>query len=108
VRVYVGLYGGVVVGYYYLVATSMSPDTISAEALEKFGRVNITPCVYLGMIGVHRGFQGNGVGNLLMVHAMQKTLEVANLVGIYALTLDAVDEKTAATYEMGIPKIYRA
>lgn len=99
VRVYVALIGGAIVGYYYLVAQSTPPDRVSEEAIKKFGRVNATPCVYLGMIGTHKEFQKNGIGKTLMVHAMRRTLDVAHLIGIYALTLEAVDEKTAGTYE---------
>jgi GNAT superfamily N-acetyltransferase len=99
VRVYVAHYEGEAVGYYYLVAATHPPEKVSAEAIEKFGRVNATPSVYLGMIGTHGPWQGNGIGKILMLHAMQKTLEVASLIGIYALTLTAIDEETAKRYE---------
>jgi len=81
------------------VASTHPPETVSKEAIEKFGRVNSTPCVYLGMIGVNGDHQGSGVGRLLMLHAMKKTLEVADLVGIYALTLTAIDQSTAERYK---------
>ena len=99
VRVYVAAYKSQPIGYYYLVAASNIPETVSAEAVKKFGRVNSTPCVYLGMIGVCEDYSGSGVGKTLMIHAMKKTLEVADLVGLYALTLDAVDEHIAKRYE---------
>jgi GNAT superfamily N-acetyltransferase len=98
VRVYTATYENEIIGYYYLVATSNPPDHVSEEAFAKFGRVNSTPCVYLGMIGVDLPCASNGVGKVLMIHAMEKTLEIAELVGIYALTLDALDEKTAERY----------
>lgn len=98
VRVYVAYLEREPIGYYYLVAATHPPEAVSKEAEEKFGRVKSTPCVYLGMIGVHGDCQENGVGKLLMLHAMQKTLEVANLIGIYALTLEAIDQKTAERY----------
>jgi GNAT superfamily N-acetyltransferase len=98
IRCYVALLDDVVVGYYYLVAQSVPPDHVSEEAIKKFGRVNNTPCVYLGMIGVNKDHQDNGIAKTLMVHAMRRTLEVANLIGIYALTLEAIDEDVAARY----------
>jgi hypothetical protein len=33
-----------------------------------------------------------------MLHAMKKTLEVSDLIGIYALTLTAIDSDTANRY----------
>jgi len=88
-----------VAGYYYLIASTRLPDAVSAEARQKFGRVNEAPCVYLGMIGVSRDYKGNGIGKLLMADAMAKTLQVADLIGIYALVLDALDDKVAQFYE---------
>ena len=96
---YVATWQDVVVGYYYLVVQSVPPDRVSEEANQHFGRVNSTPCVYLGMLGVHTDYQGKGIGKTLMVDAMRKILDVASLVGVYALTLEAVDEETAARYE---------
>lgn len=99
VRVYVATYDGKIVGYYYLVAQSLPPAHVSEEAIRKFGRVNATPCVYLGMIGTQTEYQNNGIGYVLMLHAMKRTLEVATLVGIYALTLEAIDKPTAERYK---------
>jgi GNAT superfamily N-acetyltransferase len=99
VRVHVGYIGEEPIGYYYLLASTHPPENVSAEAVEKFGRVKSTPCVYLGMIGVLQECQGNGIGKILMLHAMQKTLEVAELIGIYALTLTAIDKQTADRYQ---------
>ncbi len=99
VRVYDAIYEGELIGYYYLVATSHLPDLLSQEAEDKFGRVSKAPCVYLGMIAGRQDYSGNGVGKLLMVHAMEKTLEVADRVGIYALTLHADTDKLVEKYK---------
>jgi GNAT superfamily N-acetyltransferase len=99
VRVYTAVFENKPIGYYYLVAKSDEPKSVSKEAIEKFGRVQSTPCVYLGMIGVCLPYQGCGLGKLLMLHAMRQTLAVAEIVGLYALTLEAIDEPTAKIYE---------
>lgn len=97
-RVYCALYDEAVIGYYFLVAQSTPPERVSEEAFKKFGRVKETPCVYLGMLGVHEEHKGNGIGKTLMIHAMRKTMEVADIIGIYALTLEAVDEDVGNFY----------
>jgi len=51
------------------------------------------------MIGVQEDCQGSGVGKLLMLHAMGKTLMVADLIGLYALTLDADNNDLAEKYK---------
>jgi GNAT superfamily N-acetyltransferase len=99
VRVYDAHYEGELIGYYYLVASTHLPDVLSKEAAEKFGRVHKAPCIYLGMIGVRTDCKKNGVGKLLMLHAMQNTMRVADIVGVYALTLHADDDVLAAQYK---------
>jgi len=99
VRVYDALYEGELIGYYFLIASSQLPDGLSAEAEKKFGRVKKAPCIYLGMIGVRTDCKKNGVGKILMLHAMRNTLKVADVVGIYALTLNADTEELVAQYK---------
>ena len=97
-RVYLATHGGQLVGFYYLVVSSEAPEAISAEADEHFARVKKAPLVYLGMIGVDQNAKRNKIGGLLMLHAMQTTLRVADLAAVYALTLDARDETLAKTF----------
>jgi GNAT superfamily N-acetyltransferase len=99
IRAYIAKHGNDVAGYYCLVAQSNLPKILSEEAQKKFERVGATPCVYLSMLGVDKRYQGNGIGKTLTLHAMKKTLEVANIIGIYALTLEAVDVKTSEFYK---------
>lgn len=56
------------------------------------------PIVLLGRLGVSQGRQGQGIGSLLLVDAMQRTLRVSAEVGIAALLVDAKDRQAAAFY----------
>jgi GNAT superfamily N-acetyltransferase len=98
-RVYTALHDGEIVGYYWLNAQSHSSRTISEEALAKLERIPFAPCIYLGMIATLKRLHGNRIGRALMAHAFGQTLLVAEHVGVYALTLEAIDEAKAATYE---------
>jgi GNAT superfamily N-acetyltransferase len=51
------------------------------------------------MIGIIERLQGNKIGKALMLHAFAKTLEVAEHIGVYALTLEAINDQKAATYK---------
>lgn len=99
VRAYDACYEKELIGYYYLVASTHLPEEVSKQANEKFGRVKSAPCVYLGMIGVKENYQGSGVGRLLMLHAMRNTLRVADIIGLYALTLHADNKDVAERYK---------
>jgi GNAT superfamily N-acetyltransferase len=98
-RVYVATYDGAVAGYYWLIAQSHAAAKISLQASTKFERIAFAPCVYLGMIAVQWEMQDNKIGKALMMHAFGRTLEVAKHVGVYALTLEAINEAKAKTYE---------
>jgi GNAT superfamily N-acetyltransferase len=98
-RVHVAVYEGDVVGYYWLIAQSHLAGMFSSELESKFERIVFAPCIYLGMLAVRWDLQGNKIGYALMMHAFGQTLKAAEHVGVYALTLEAIDESKAKTYE---------
>ena len=107
VRVFVACYdkSNDVIGYYYLALTSYKfaqnvgqATPLDERSYSKFRRVESVPAVYLGMIGVHSDLQRRGIGGLLMMDAIQRTAKIAQHAGLYALTLDALDEGVAAYY----------
>lgn len=88
-----------VVGYYYLTATSVEHENVGLGTAADFNQFSKIPAVYLGMIGVHTDYCRQGLGTELMFDIFRQAEEVANRVGIWALTLDAVDEAAATYYE---------
>jgi len=90
---------GRIIGFYWLTAQSYPIDRISPEAMEAFTHLEVTPCVYLGMIATDLPLQGQGLGKALMLDAMAETLAIADKIGVYALTLEAIDQSTADRYE---------
>jgi GNAT superfamily N-acetyltransferase len=99
-RVYYAVYENQIVGYYTLSAASRDPNHISEEAIKLFGqKILNAPCVYLGMFATDTPYQRQGVGRKMMVHAMETTLRVAELIGVYALILDAADAEVAERYQ---------
>ena len=111
VRVFVACIEGSqeVIGYYHLSLSSykiresveesvQKPLHLDAASDAKFERVGTVPAVYLGMIGVHSEYQNKGIGKLLMMDAIQRTAKIAEHAGLYALTLDALDEGIASYY----------
>jgi GNAT superfamily N-acetyltransferase len=97
-RVYYAISAGELIGVYALSAASRDSQTISADAAKRFAAIRLAPCLYLNMLGVITDCQDRGVGKKLMVHAMETTLKVAELVGIYALILQALNEEVGRRY----------
>lgn len=56
------------------------------------------PVILLGMMGVDREFQGQGLGHDLLLNAVRRAQSVANQIGARALVVDPVDEKATAFY----------
>jgi Acetyltransferase (GNAT) family len=98
-RVYYATLAGELIGFYALSAASRDSATISADAAKRFAAVQSAPCLYLNMLGVATDCQDRGVGKTLMVHAMEPTLKVAELVGIYALILQALNAEVGRRYK---------
>ena len=84
-----------VVGFYSLVVSTLEPAVFPG-----FGKRRI-PALYLAMVGVHEEWRTaiRGTGTALMVHAFERTLEIADRAGLYCLCLDAADQRTAGFYE---------
>lgn len=85
-------------GFYSLTLKTYVPEDIG-DNVQKFERVGSVPSIYLAMLGVSEHIQGRGVGKLLMADAFQRTLEIAEQVGVYALSLDADNDRVVAYYE---------
>ncbi len=104
IRAFVACFEGSkeVLGYYYLALTFylISEHHLDDKAVGKFeGSISkAVPAVYLGMIGVHTEYQGKGIGYLMMMDAIQRTAKIARHAGLYALTLDAINEGVADYY----------
>jgi GNAT superfamily N-acetyltransferase len=98
VRVYVAVHNGKIVGYYWLSTQGANPNKLSPETRENMGRIEFASCVYLGMLATQVEYHGSGIGPTMMVDAFRQALKVAEYVGVYDVTLQAVDKRTADKY----------
>jgi len=57
------------------------------------------PMILLGMLGVDRRFQGNGLGRRLLHDAVVRSLGISMELGARALIVDPVDDGAARFYE---------
>ena len=101
VRVFVASYidSTEILGLYALTIKSVDPQKVSAEAQKQFGRVESVPTIYLSCIAVNQAVQGKGIGYFLMMNALNRALEISENAGVFAVTLEAIDEEVAKKYE---------
>jgi predicted N-acetyltransferase YhbS len=81
---------GTLVGYYVLSALSVSVDLVPEQLRKKLPRYDQIPCALLGRLAVSQYLQKQGVGRLMLLHAL-RTAEASD-VASYALIADAKDE----------------
>ncbi|HEX2801543.1 MAG TPA: GNAT family N-acetyltransferase [Phenylobacterium sp.] len=82
---------GRVVGYY-----GLAPTGVEARAVPRKIRTgqppDPLPCLLLGQLAVDRGYQGRGLGDALVGHALERGVLGAELTGGRALLVNAIDE----------------
>lgn len=86
-----------VVGYFALSAGSIDPARAGTRTRSGMPRHPI-PVVLLARLAVSERVQGRGLGRLLVEYAALATVEVARLVAVRALVVDALDDVTAQFY----------
>jgi ribosomal protein S18 acetylase RimI-like enzyme len=88
----------VVVGYYTLSSGSIAfvnlPDQLSRK-LPKYP----VPTAHLGRLAVDKQSQSQGLGGMLLVDALKRVQALADKIGIYAVSVDALDDSAKRFYE---------
>jgi GNAT superfamily N-acetyltransferase len=97
-QTYVAVRGGYVIGYYTIVAGEVKHADAPARVAKGMPRHPI-PLLVLARLAVHTEMQGKGLGAGLLLDALGRTLQVADVVGVRALAVHAKDDRVAAFYE---------
>ncbi len=95
-RTYVSCAEGAVIGYYALSAGAVAHAVASGKVRRNMP--DPVPVMVLGRLAVHAPWQGHGIGRALVRDAVLRTLAVAEIAGIRALLVHALDEPAAAFY----------
>lgn len=96
-RVYVLAKQRRIVGYYSISAYSVATDQLADQT--RTGAYRELPFLLLGRLAVDLAFQGQGLGDALIIHAFKTTMEAAEKIGILGMIVDAKDERAAGFYE---------
>lgn len=83
-----------VLAFYTLVTRTVQVAIVPQKNLPR-GEVGV---VLLGRLGVDKEAQGRGLGAMSVLRAMRQVAKAADEVGIYAMVLDAKDEKARIWY----------
>jgi GNAT superfamily N-acetyltransferase len=96
-QTYVALADREMVGFYTIVAGEVHHANAPERVVKGMPRHPI-PLLVLARLAVHSSAQGRGIGAGLLLDALGRTLQVADVVGIRALAVHAKDGQAAAFY----------
>jgi len=97
-RTFVAARAGRVVAYFSLAAASIAPDEATARTVRGQGAQAI-PAILLARLAVDRSERGRGVGSAMLVDALARCAQAADIVGVRVVLVHARDEGPRAFYE---------
>jgi GNAT superfamily N-acetyltransferase len=96
-QTYVAVAGDEIVGFYTIVAGEVRHAKAPERVIKGMPRYPI-PLLVLARLAVHIKGQGRGIGSGLLLDALGRTLQVADMIGVRALAVHAKDDQAAAFY----------
>ena len=87
-----------IIGYYTLSAASFEKDRLPAELAKRLPHYPV-PAVVIGRLAVDQGHQGRGLGEFLLLDAIRRVVRASDVVGVYAVVVDAKNDRALAFYE---------
>jgi GNAT superfamily N-acetyltransferase len=88
-----------VVGFYSLSSFRLDFDDLPDELARKLPRYDGVPAALIGRLARDSRVRGKGVGGLLVADAVQRILSAARSLAVFAIMVDAKDERAATFYE---------
>lgn len=86
-----------VLGYYSLVVGAIEKSNLPPTAAKRFPRFPL-PISRLARLAVDRGAQGHGLGEFLLMDALQRSIQASDHVGLVAVLIDAKHERARNFY----------
>ncbi len=93
-RTYVLIEEGRVLGYHSIATGSVSPDSVHKNLPSQYP----VPVVLLARLAIRQDIQGGGLGSELLLDALFKAQSISNIAGVYAVVLDALNNKAKTFY----------
>ena len=94
-QTYVAVSGDEVAGFYTIVAGEVQHAQAPERVVKGMSRHPI-PLLVLARFAVHVNAQGRGIGSGLLLDALGRTLQVADVIGVRALAVHAKDDRAVA------------
>ncbi|SHI70728.1 Acetyltransferase (GNAT) domain-containing protein [Rubritalea squalenifaciens DSM 18772] len=87
-----------ILGYYTLSTLSIELEAIPEDFKKKLPRYPQVPMILLGRLAVSQAYKGNGFGELLLISACHKSLQITDSIGAWAVAVDSLHDQARAFY----------
>lgn len=87
-----------VMGYYTLSTLSIQLSQLPEKLVGKLPKHPI-PAALMGRLAVSENNQGCGIGKMMLVDAIKRTLSISQQIAIYAMVVDTINDKVRGFYE---------
>ena len=92
--------GQIVAGYYTLSSHSVPLESLPEELQNKLPTAyKDIPTALLGRLAVSKSYQGQKIGKVLLLDALNRCADLAESIGTLAVIVDPIDEKAVSFYE---------
>lgn len=88
----------VIAGYYTLSAGGVSVADLPQTLKQRLPNYPV-PIALLGRLAVDKNYQGQGLGSILLVDAIQRVEQVSEILAVYAVVVDALNTTAAGFYQ---------
>lgn len=88
-----------VIGFYSLSSFKLDLGDLPKELVRKLPRYDGVPAARIGRLARDSRVRGKGVGELLVADAVRRILSAAQSLVVFAIIVDAKDERAARFYE---------
>lgn len=86
-----------IAGYYTLSATSIRLGALPSDIARRLPKYPDVPATLLGRLAIDQAFRGQGLGGILLVDALKRTLR--SEIATFAIVVDAKDEHAVTFYK---------
>ncbi len=83
-----------IAGYYALSATLVQTEGMQGQKLPRE-----VSAVLLGRLAVDEKDKGQGLGEYLLMHALEAALKTADIIGVRCVVVDAIDDSAVRFYQ---------
>ena len=87
-------------GFYTLSNAGIAREVIPEDVKKKLPRAyEALPVTLLGRLAISEKNKGQGLGKLLLIDALKRSLEVSKVIGSMAVIVDPIDENAVKFYD---------